>query len=413
MPVSFSMLLVGIAGFMYLVTPQAGLSLLGSDLFAQFSNYNFTVFPTFLLAGSFAYVTGMGNRLFDACYVALRRLPGNLVLGTTAACAGFAAICGSSTATAATLGKIALPVMKKYNYDEALATGAIAAGGCLGPLIPPSTVFIIYAILTEQSIGQLFVAGIFPGILLTVLMVITVIILCVRKPSLAPMGPPTNHRQKLSGVAGLTEAAILFSFIMVGLSLGWFSPTQGGAALGGAILLLGLIRRKINMAGFTEAVKDSVKITCMIIVIMAGGIIFGRFMAVSHLPMMLSNWLSELTIAPIVIMIILMLIYIILGCFLDTMAVMVLTIPIVFPTVTSLGFDPIWFGVMLVIVGGMGSITPPVGINVYVVHGVAKDVPLETIFKGILPFVGSMAVCLAILMVFPQIATYLPSLIRY
>ena len=208
----------------------AQLSLLGSDLFAQFSNYNFTVFPMFLLAGSLAYATGMGNRLFDACYVALRRLPGNLVLGTTAACAGFAAICGSSTATAATLGKIALPVMKKYNYDEALATGAIAAGGCLGPLIPPSTVFIIYAILTEESIGQLFVAGIFPGILLTVLMVITVILLCMRKPSLAPVGPPTSRRQKLSGAAGLIEAAILFSFIMIGLSLGWFSPTQGGAA---------------------------------------------------------------------------------------------------------------------------------------------------------------------------------------
>ncbi|MFC1905348.1 TRAP transporter large permease [Chloroflexota bacterium] len=412
-PIGFSMLLVGIAGLAVIVTPKAGLSLLGGDLFNELSNYSLTVFPMFILAGSFAFASGMGERIYDGSYTLFRRLPGSLTVASIVACAGFAAICGSSTATAATMGKIALPAMRRYNYDDSLATGAIAAAGGLGVLIPPSTIFIIYAILTEQSIGKLFVAGILPGILLASLMVTTAVILCLRNPALAPVGPPITRKQKISGIVGMTEALVLFVILIGGLSLGWFTPTQGGAALATAILLLSLARRTITWKGFLGAGKDSLRITCMIMVIIVGGIIFGRFMAISRLPFMLAEWLAGLTIPPIAIMIIILFCYVILGFFMDTMATTILTLPIIFPTVIALGFDPIWFGVMLVVTGETGVVTPPVGINVYVVHGVAENVRLETIFKGVFPFVGAMIVCMIILMIFPQIATWLPSFMTY
>ncbi len=413
MPIAFTMLVVGSLGFSLLASPKAGLSLLGSEVFAQFSNYSFTVIPMFVLAGSFAFVAGLGGRLFGAAYALLGRLPGSLAIASTAACAGFAAICGSSVATAAAMGRIALPMMKKFGYDDSLATGSIAAAGTLGVLIPPSTVFIIYAILTEQSIGKLFIAGILPGILLASLFIITIAILCRRNPSLAPRGPVSTRREKIAGVIGVAETLVLFLLAIGGLSLGWFSPTQAGGALAGAVLLISLIRRQITREGFIFALKDSVRITCMVMFIVTAAIVFGRFMAVSKIPMILSDWLSGLAVPPTVIMILILILYMIGGCFMDGMALLTLTIPVIFPTVIALGYDPIWFGVMFVVVGEMGVITPPVGINVYVIKGVAEDVPLGTIFKGIFPFVAAIIVCLAILMAFPQIATFLPGLMTY
>ncbi len=412
-PVAFSMLLVGTFGFCYVISPKAGLALLGSDLFTQLTNYSLTTFPMFILAGSLAFASGIGDRLFSASHALLGRLPGNLAVSSAFACGGFAAICGSSTATTAAVGKVALPAMRRNNYDPALATGVIASAGSLGPLIPPSVILILYGLLTEESVGKLFIAGILPGILLTALFMATVITLCVFKPSLAPPSPPATHKDKINGLIGVIEAFILFGATLGGLFLGWFSPTQGGAALASAILILALIRRKLTWSSFWDSVKDSVQLSCMIIVIMAGGHIFSRFMAVTHLQILISNWVVETPLPPIVVMSIMITGYVILGFFMDMMGLVVLTIPIIFPAVVAMGYDPIWFGVIMVVVGGAAVITPPVGVNVYVMHAVAEDIPIGTIFKGIWPFLGADIVAIIILMVFPQIATYLPSLIRY
>ncbi len=340
-------------------------------------------------------------------------MPGSLAIASIVASAAFGAICGSSTAAAATMGKIALPVMKQYHYDDALATGSIAVAGTLAVLIPPSIVFIVYAILTQQSIGKLFIAGILPGIMVTLLLSATVIILCLRNRTLALLGPPSTRSQIIQGVIGVGEVLVLFIFIIGGMFWGWFSPTQGGAMLAAGILILGIARREINWQKFIAALKDSVRITCFVMIIVTSAIIFGRFIAVSRIPFVVSAWLVALPFPPLAIMAIMMFIYMLGGCFMDSMALLTLTIPIIFPTVLALGFDPIWFGVMQVVVGEMGVITPPVGLNVYVVTGVAEGVPMATVFKGIFPFVGTLTVALALLLFFPQIATFLPSLITY
>ena len=413
MPVGFAMAFVGLIGFCYLISPQAGLSLIARDVFALFSSYSLTVIPMFIFMGSIAFTSGMSRRLYDAAYSFLGTLRGGLAMATIAACAGFAAMCGSTNATAAAMGRVSLPEMKRYNYSDSLATGCVASAGGLGILIPPSTIFIIYGILTEQSIGKLFAAGVLPGLLLATLFILVVILLCWRNPSLAPGGAPTSWKQKIAGLTGITEMVILFSLVIGGLFLGWFSPTQAGAVGSAGALLIGLVRRQLTWRGFLDAVRDTLRITCMVMVIVTGAIIFGHFMAVTKIPLGLADWVGGLALPPVATMAIIILIYLVGGCFMDALALVMLTIPILYPVVVTLGFDPIWFGVIIVLVTGMGVITPPVGVNVYVIKGIASDVPLETIFKGTFPFLGALLICVAILIAFPQIATFLPSLISY
>ncbi|MCX8117732.1 MAG: TRAP transporter large permease [Desulfobacterota bacterium] len=413
MPVAFAMGLVGFAGFAYLSSPSAAFGLLGRDIFDYFSSYPLSVIPMFILMGTFAFASGISRRLYQTTYAWAGQYRGGLTIATIFACAGFGAICGSSTATAATMGQIALPEMKKYKYDDTLATGAVAAAGTLGILIPPSTVFIIYGILTEQSIGKLFIAGVLPGIILTLLFAATVVILCAINPSIGPAGPPTTFGEKLKSITGIIEALILFLLAIGGLFLGWFSPTQAGAIGAGGALLIGLIRGQLTWRSFAEACKEGLRTSCMVIFIITGAVIFGRFMAVSRIPFLLADWLGSLPLSPIVIISIIIFIYFIGGFFMDSMALIVLTIPIFYPLVRKLGFDPIWFGVIIVLVGEMGVITPPVGVNVFVIKGIATDVPLENIFKGIFPFLGALIVMTIIMMIFPQLATYLPSFITY
>jgi C4-dicarboxylate transporter DctM subunit len=413
MPVGFAMAFVGMAGFCFLVTPDAGLSLLARDFFANLSSYSLTVIPMFVFMGSIAYASGMSRRLYEAGYTAFGQMRGGLAMATIAACAGFAAMCGSTNATAAAMGRVALPEMKRYNYNDSLATGCVAAAGTLGILIPPSTIFIIYGIMTEQSIGKLFIAGVLPGILLAGLFIVVVVILCKRNPSLAPGGAPTTWKQKLTGLAGVIEMVILFALVIGGLFMGWFSPTQAGAAGAFGALIIGLARRQLNWQGFLFAIKDALRLTCMVMVIVTGAIIFGHFMAVAKLPLVLSDWVGGLPLPPMAIMGVIVLLYLVGGCFMDALALITLTVPIIYPVVLVLGFDPIWFGVIIVLVTEMGVITPPVGVNVYVIKGVAEDVPLETIFKGIFPFLAAIIVAVIILMIFPQIATFLPSFALY
>ena len=413
MPVGFAMALVGLIGFCYLVSPQAGLSLLARDVFATFSSYSLTVIPTFIFMGSITFSIGMSQRLYDAGHTIFGRIRGGLAMATIVGCAGFAAICGSTNATAAAMARVSLPEMKRYNYDDSLATGSVAAAGSLGILIPPSTIFIVYGILTGQSIGQLFIAGVLPGILLATLFIVAVSLLCWRRPSLAPRGEPATWQEKIAGLTGIAEMLVLFGLVMGGLFLGWFSPTQAGAAGSAGALLIGLMRRQLSWQGLLFAIKDTLRITCEVMVIITGAIVLGHFIAVTTIPLVATDWVAGLPLPTMVIMGIIVLMYLLGGCFMDALALITLTIPIIYPVVLALGFNPIWFGVIIVLVTEMGVITPPVGINVYVIKGIAEDVPLETIFKGIFPFLGALIIAVAILMALPQIATFLPSLVTY
>jgi len=413
MPVGFAMAFVGFIGFSLLVSPEAGSSILARDVFHTFSSYSLTVIPMFVFMGSIAFASGMSRRLYDASYSMLGRLRGGLAMATVAGCAGFAAICGSTNATAAAMGKVALPEMKRYNYADSLATGSVAAAGSLGILIPPSTIFIIYGIMTEQSIGKLFVAGVFPGLILAILFIAVIALLCRRNPSLAPPGTATSWKEKLSGLAGIIETLALFALVISGLFLGWFSPTQAGGAGAAGVLIIGLVTRQLTRQKFLEAVKDALRITCMVMIIITGATVFGHFIAVTKIPFILADWVAALPLPSLAIMGVIVLIYLVGGCFMDALALITLTIPILYPVVLALGFDPIWFGVIIVLVTEMGVITPPVGVNVYVIKGIAEDVPLETIFKGILPFLGALIITIGILMSFPEIATFLPSLTSY
>ncbi len=413
MPVAFAMAFVGLVGFTYLSGAEPALSILARDIFEQFTSYPLSVIPMFILMGSFAFAAGISRRLYDTAYTWVGQLRGGLTMATVLACAGFAAICGSSTATAATMGKIALPEMKRYNYDDTLATGTVAAAGTLGILIPPSTVLIVYGILTEESIGRLFVAGVLPGLLLSLFFVLTVAVICLRNPALGPPGAPTSWRKKAGAVTGVVETIVLFLLAIGGLFLGWFSPTQAGAIGAAGALVIGLARRELSWQTFLEATKDGLRTSCMVIFIITGAVIFGHFMAVSRIPFMLADWVGGLPLPTMGIIGVIAFIFFIGGFFMDAMALIVLLIPIIFPLLVALGIDLIWFGVIVVLVGEMGVITPPVGVNVFVIKGIAPDIPVETIFKGIFPFLGALIVCTIILIAFPQIATFLPSFTTY
>ena len=409
-PVGFSMALVGLAGFALIVTPSAGFSLLASEFFDIFASYNLTVIPLFMLMGAIAYSSGMSSRLYDASYKLFGSVRGGLVISSIVGCAGFAAICGSTSATAAAMGRVALPEMKRYKYDDALATGSVAAAGTLGIMIPPSTIFIVYGIMTEQSIGKLFIAGILPGILLAVLFSIATVILLKLRPNLAPVGQSTTFKEKLLSLGGVVEMLVLFVLVMGGLFAGWFTAMQAGAIGAVGAIIIGLFRRKLSWEGYTTAIKDTLKITCQVMVIVAGATVFGRFIAVTRIPFTLAEWVGGLPLPPMGIMAIIVLLYLLAGTFMDSLAMITLTVPIIFPVVKELGFDPIWFGVIIVLVTEMGVISPPEGVNIFVIKGIAKDVPLETIYRGVMPYLYAMIAAAIILLFVPQIATWLPNL---
>ena len=412
MPVGFAMGFLGLIGFSYVVNFDAGLSLLARDVWDVFSSYNLTVIPLFVFMGQIAFHAGISRRLYDSAYVLLGHRRGGLAMTTVGACAAFSAICGSTNATAATMATVALPEMKRYGYDMGLATGTVAAAGSLGILIPPSVIFIVYGILTEQSIGKLFAAGILPGILLCLLFLLTIHFRVMKNPSLAPPGPKSSIRKKFRSFAGILEVLILFALVMGGIFFGLFTPTEAAATGAFMTLLIAIIRRQLYWKAFIQSLADTTKISCMIMVIVTGAVIFGHFMAITRIPYLLADYVSSLPLPPHAIIGVIILVYLIGGCFMDALAMIMLTIPIFFPVVQSLGFDPIWFGVVIVLITEMGVITPPVGINVYVVFGVARDVPLEKIFRGVFPMLISLLVCNLLLILFPQIALWLPGLMR-
>jgi C4-dicarboxylate transporter DctM subunit len=409
-PVAFCMALVGLLGFGYLVSPEAALNIIAKDFYTVFSSYGLTVVPLFVFMGQILFYAGISRKLYDAGNAWLGHYKGGLAMATVGACACFSAICGSTNATAATMATVALPEMKRLKYRDELATGVVAAGGSLGILIPPSVIFIVYGIMTEQSIGKLFMAGIFPGILLAALFILTIYIWVSINPQMAPRIQKQSLQAKVRSLTGLIEVIILFVIVMGGLFIGVFTPTEAGAvgALGGVVIPL--VRRQLTWQGFLQALYTSTMTTCMILMIVAGATVFGHFLAVTTIPSVLSSWVVSLPLPSWAVMIVVMFFFFIGGCFMDALGMILLTIPIFFPVAIALGYDPIWFGVVIVLVTELGVITPPVGINVYVVSGIAKDVPLEIIFKGAIPFVLTLLAYLVLMVLFPQIALFLPNL---
>ncbi|WP_028322804.1 TRAP transporter large permease [Desulfatiglans anilini] len=412
MPVGFVMGFLGFLGFSYVVNVQAGLTLLARDVWDIFSSYGLTVIPLFVFMGQIAFHAGISRRLYDSAYVVLGHRPGGLAMATVGACAGFSAISGSTNATAATMATVTLPEMKRYRYDLGLATGTVAAAGSLGILIPPSVIFIVYGIMTEQSIGKLFAAGILPGILLSCLFMLVIILRVRLNPKLAPPGPKSTFKEKMRSFAGIGETLLIFALVMGGIFCGFFTPTEAAAIGAFLTMALSILRGQLTWEGFVRSLSDTTRISCMVMVIVMGAVVFGHFMAITRVPYDLANWVGALPLPRYAIMMVIILVYLMGGCFMDSLAMVMLTIPIFFPVAQNLGFDPIWFGVVIVLVTEMGVITPPVGVNVYVVYGVAKDVPLETIFKGVLPMLAALLICNILLILFPEIALFLPGLMR-
>lgn len=413
MPIAYAMALVGVAGFWFLTSMSAAFNMVAKEIYATFSAYNLSVIAMFVWMGFLAYYSGIGTRLYVFAYKLIGHYPGGLAIATQLACGVFGAICGSNTATAATMGAIALPEMKKYKYDDSFATASVAAGGVLGVLIPPSVILIVYGIATEQSVGKLFMAGILPGVLLMLLFIGLIFILAARDPNIGPAGPRASWSERFNALkGGLIEVFIIFSISIGGLFLGWFTPTEAGAVGAAGVLGVALIFKRLPWEGFKKSLVDTTRTTAMIMLLVAGATIFGRFMAVSRIPFELASWAGSLPLPPFAVMGVILFICLLLGCFIDALALVLLTIPVFFPVaVNVLGYDPIWFGVIVVMVVGMGVITPPVGMNVYIIKGVAPEIPLEVIFKGIWPFLAVLIICLALLIAFPQIATFLPSIL--
>ncbi len=415
MPVAFVMGIVGFVGFSTMVTSHAGLVLLSRNVYDVFGSYDLTTIPLFIFMGQLGFNSGISKRLYDVGYKFLGSTRGGLAMATVSACTAFGAVCGSSPATAATMATVGLPEMKRYNYDDELATGSVASGGGIGMIMPPSVVLIIYGILTEQSIGQLFVAGIFPALLITLLFIIAIYIKCCFNPEQGPCGETFTWAEQLKALFGLGETLAVFTLVIGGIFIGLFTPTEAAAIGAFGILVIAIIRKQITWAGFVKSLLETLRTSCMVMMLIAGAVIFGKFLAVTRIPFEIAGWVSELQMAPFLVMAIVIMIYFIGGCFMDALAFVTLTVPIFFPVVMELGYDPIWFGIIIVMVTEMGVITPPVGINVYVVYGVAKNVleqeiPLEKIFKGILPFLIAVIVGVIILIIFPQIILFLPQL---
>ncbi|HOX02669.1 MAG TPA: TRAP transporter large permease [Candidatus Paceibacterota bacterium] len=411
MPVAFAMAIVGFAGFALVVTPGAALSLITIDLYDTFSNYSLTVIPLFVLMGQVSFHAGISRNLFQAAYHWLGPLPGGLAMATVGACTAFGAICGSGPATAATMASVALPEMRRYRYQPEFGCGTVAAGGSLAMLIPPSIVFIVYAILTEQSIGKLFISGIVPGLMIAVLFCLTIYWMCRRDPELGPAGPPTSWADKWRSLGGVSDTVLLFALVMGGMFLGVFTPTEAAAIGAAGSLAIAGYRGRLTWKMLHQSLLETVRTSCMVMVIVAGAIIFGHFLGVSGLPAALARWLAGLPLPAACIMGLMVLFYLVAGCFVDALALVFLTVPIFYPVVLELGYHPIWFGVMIVVVTQMGVITPPVGVNVYVVSGIARDVPLQGVFKGALPFLWALVVAVSLMILFPGMVLFLPGLL--
>lgn len=411
LPIFLDLMLVGFLGMAYLRGSIPGFILLGTIPYTTSSQYSFAVIPLFVLMGEFCFFSGLGKDLYDMAYKWVGQLPGGLSMGTVAACGGFAAVCGDSLATALTMGSVAIPEMRRYKYSMRLATGCVAAGGTLGVLIPPSLAFIFYAILTEQSISTLFIAGIVPGILLILLFMATIYLRALKNPALGPPGPKTTWNEKIISLKGVWATLVLFIGVMGGMYAGIFTPTEGGAIGAFGAMLIGILRRRLNVKGLLNSFLGAGKITGTCLSILIGANIFGYFVAASKLPMVLADFVSKLPVPQILVLAAILVIYLFLGCIMPAIPMLLLTVPIFYPVILEMGYNPIWFGVIMVIMFEMAVITPPMGINVLALQAVVEDVEMSDIFIGIVPFIFAMILCVIIIIAIPDIALFLPNLL--
>lgn len=407
-PIGVAMGLVGFAGFALMSGLDPALAVLGIAPFSSVSSYTLTVIPLFILMGQFAALSGLSRELYETANRWLGHRRGGLAMANVVACGGFAAICGSSLATSATMAVVALPEMRRHGYDAKLATGSIAAGGTLGILIPPSVIFLLYGFLTEQSIGKLFLAGVVPGLLLVLLYLLAIALVTWRNPALGPATARVPFRERVVALRQVWPVLGLFLLVIGGMYVGVFTATEAAAVGAAGAFLLAAARRTVTWWTLGRALVETVQTTAMIFGIVIGAIILGFFLAITQLPMTIASAIGALPLPGVAIMALIILLYLVMGAFMDELAMVLLTVPIFFPVVQTLGFDPIWFGVIIVVVCEAGMIAPPVGINVFVLAGIAKDVPLKDIYRGILPFLCADVVLLIVLMAFPDLALVLP-----
>lgn len=409
MQIGFAMGLSAFVGTVVLIGPRPALALLGQTASETALTYALSVVPMFVLMGTIASGAGLSQSLYRACHAWLGHRRGGLALATIGGCGAFAAICGSSLATAATMSQIALPEMRRYRYDDRLATGAVAAGGTIGILIPPSVLMVIYGLLTETSISRLFLAGVVPGILMVIAFMLAIVVMTRIDPALGPPGPRSSARDKLQAVRDVWGTALLFLLVIGGLYAGVFSPTEAASMGAVGALVLSVLNGRFTWAMLAGALTETVKTTAMIFTILIGAILMNNLLILAAVPTAIGEWLEALALGRTAILIVILALYLVLGCVFDSLAMVLLTIPIFFPVVQALGFDPVWFGILVVTVVELGLITPPIGMNVFVIKGMAREVPLETIFVGVLPFAVALVMVIAALVAVPQLALWLPS----
>lgn len=405
----FAMALVGFVGFSYIVSVNAALSLLAKDIFEVFSSYGLTVVPLFVLMGQIAFNAGIAKRLYDTGYRFIGHVPGGLAMATVAGAGAFGTVTGSATATAATFGSVAYPEMERYHYSQKLSTGVIAVGGTLGSLIPPSVTLIIYGMITETSIGKLFLAATIPGLIVSFMFISVIYGWCRLDPTIGPKGERSTWKERWLSLKEVIWVILIFIIVIGGMSKGFFTPTEAGSAGTFAVLVLSVAKRDIDFKGFIKSVGESLRTACMVLVLIAGSTVLGHFLVVTKIPIYAADWVSQLPLPPSLIMILILLIYEIGGSFIDDLAFLILATPIFFPVVIELGYDPIWFGVILHIFAMIGIVIPPVAINVFVVKYLTK-VPIGVVYSGVYPFLIGLIVCAALLFLFPQLMLFLPSL---
>ncbi len=403
----FGMALIGFLGFSIIISIKAALNLLAKDIFDVFASYGFTIIPLFVLMGQIAFNGGIAKALYNAAYKIVGHIPGGLAMATVVGATAFGTVTGSAPATAATFASVAIPEMDRYHYSRKLSAGIVAVGGTLGSLIPPSVTLIVYGMITEQSIGKLFLAATIPGLIISFFFMCIIYGMCKINPSMGPRAERSTWKERWVSLKEVIWVLLVFIIVTGGMSKGLFTPTEAGSVGTMAVLLLSIGKRAINFQGFIKSVSESMRTACMVLVLIAGSTIFGHFLAVTKIPMIAADWTMQLPLSPYLIMLIILIIYEIGGSFIDDLAFMVLATPIFYPVVVKLGFDPIWFGVILHIFVMMGVVIPPVAINVFVVKNITKE-PFGVIYSGVYPFLIGMMLCAALLFAFPEICLYLP-----
>jgi C4-dicarboxylate transporter DctM subunit len=403
----FCMILVGFAGFSYLVSIKAATHVVAKDLFEVYVSYGYTVFPVFIFMGQVAFASGIAKRLYGSAYRFVGHVPGGLAMATVGGATAFKALCGSAVATAATFSSVAIPEMDRYGYSRTLSTGVVATVGTLGCMLPPSVYLIIFGLITEQSIGKLFLAGIIPGLAVAALFMLTIYGWARINPSIAPAGERSTWKQRMASLPEVGVVLAIFVLMIAGLLAGFFTPTEAGSVGTMALLLLVLVRKQLPFWEYVKATGDAMRMACMILLLIGGSAVLGHFITVTNIPQLMSDWIAKLPVHRNVIMIIICFVYLTGGSFIDDLAFMILATPIFFPAVLKLGFDPIWFGIMIGVTQMIGIVIPPVASAVFIVHKLS-DTPMSTVYKGVVPFLIGMVLVGALLFIFPELALFLP-----